>query len=68
MPLLNNVPDVEALYHLIVPVPVADKVTVPVPHLDAFVPVGADGIALTVAVTAVLVADIQPVAAMESIA
>ena len=68
MPLLNNVPDVEALYHLIVPVPVADKVTVPVPHLAASVPVGVDGNALTVAVTAVLVADTQPVATIESIA
>ena len=37
------------------PVPVADINTVPVPHLDPFVPVvGVDGIALTVAVTAVL--------------
>ena len=48
--------------------PDADKPTVPVPHLAALVPVGADGIALTVAVTAVLVADIQPVEAIESIA
>ena len=67
-PMLNNVPPVEASYHLIVPVPVADKPTVPVPHLAPFVPVGADGAAFTVAVTAVLVADIQPVATIESIA
>ena len=37
-------------------------VTVPVPQLDPFVaPVGAAGTVLTVAVTAVLVADTQPV-------
>ena len=49
-----------------VPVPVADKFTVPVPHLAALVPVGADGTAFTVAVTDVLVADTQPVATIES--
>ena len=65
-PLLNNVPPVEASYHLIVPVPDADKPTVPVPHLEPFVPEGADGTAFTVAVTAVLVADVQPVALIES--
>ena len=68
MPLLNNVPAVDAVYHLIVPVPVADKLTVPVPHLAALVPVGADGTVFIVAVTAVLVADIQPEATIESIA
>ena len=57
--MLNNVPPVDALYHLIVPVPDADKLTVPVPHLAALVPEGADGAAFTVAVTAVLVADTQ---------
>ena len=62
----NNVPPVEALYHLIVPVPDADKLTVPVPHLTPSVPVGTDGTAFTVAVTAVLVADVQPEAAIES--
>ena len=51
---------------MIVPVPDADNPTVPVPHLAASVPVGADGTAFTVAVTAVLVADVQPVAAIES--
>ena len=56
------------MYHLIVPVPAADSVIVPVPHLAPSVPVGAAGTALTVAVTVSLVADIQPVAAMESIA
>ena len=66
-PLPNNVPPVAASYHLIVPVPVADKPTVPVPHLAALVPVGADGTAFTVAVTDDLV-DTQPVATIESIA
>ena len=66
-PVENNVPPVEALYHLIVPVPDADKPTVPAPHLAALVPVGADGAAFTVAVTAVLV-DVQPEATIESIA
>ena len=36
-------------------------VTVPVPHLELSVPVGGLGTAFTVAVTGVLVADIQPV-------
>ena len=67
-PLPNNDPPVSATYHFIVPVPVADKLTVPVPHLTAPVPVGADGAAFTVAVTSVLVADTQPVAAIESVA
>ena len=66
-PLPNNVPPVEASYHLIVPVPDADRLTVPVPHLAALVPVGADGTAFTLAVTAVLV-DVQPEATIESIA
>ena len=51
-----------------VPVPVADKPTDPVPHLAALVPDGADGTAFTVAVTAVLVEDTQPEATIESIA
>ena len=50
-----------------VPVPDADKPTVPAPHLAPFVTEGADGTAFTVAVTAVLV-DIQPGEATESIA
>ena len=45
--------------------PVADKSTVPVPHLAALVPVGADGTAITVAVTAVL-AETHPVTVFES--
>ena len=51
-----------------VPVPDADKPTVPVPHLEASVPLGEVGTAFTVAVTAVLVEDVQPVATIESIA
>ena len=39
---------------------VAEIVTVPVPHLDAPVPAGATGTVFTVAITAVLVADIHP--------
>ena len=69
-PLVNTEPPLEAAYQSIVsPEPdVADILTVPVEHLDPFVAVGADGTAFTVAVTAVLVADIQPVAMIESIA
>jgi hypothetical protein len=40
-PVDNKVPPVESEYHLMVPEPVADSVTVPVPHLEAFVTVGA---------------------------
>ena len=62
-PLNNNVPAVDASYQsTVVPAAlVADIVTVPVPHLELFVPVGAVGTAFTVATTGVLVADIQPV-------
>ena len=62
-PLVNTVPPLEASYQSIVsPEPgVADIPTVPVPHLVPFVPEGVAGNALTVAVTAVLVADTQPV-------
>jgi hypothetical protein len=65
LPVDNNVPSVESEYHLMVPVPVAESVTIPVPHLDSPVPVGADGTALTVAVTAVL-PEAHPRAKMES--
>ena len=65
-PLNNNVPPVDASYHLMVPVPDADNPTVPAPHLAALVPVGADGTVFIVAVTAVLVADTQPVTSFES--
>ena len=59
----NKVPPVAASYQSMVsPVPTdADISTVPVEHLVPLVPVGEAGNALTVAVTAVLVAEIQPV-------
>ena len=62
-PLNNSVPPVDASYQsTVVPAALdADIVTVPVPHLELAVPVGAAGTVLTVATTAVLVADIQPV-------
>ena len=62
-PLNSNVPPVDASYQsTVVPAALdADIVTVPVPHLELAVPVGAAGTVLTVATTAVLVADIQPV-------
>ena len=64
-PLLSNVPLVDASYQSIV-VPgvelVADKLTVPEPHLEPFTGVvGAAGIVLTVAVICVLGAETQPV-------
>ena len=53
---------------MVSPLPgVALNETVPVPQREPGVPVGADGTAFTVAVTAVLV-DVQPVATIESIA
>ena len=64
-PLSNKVPPVESEYHLMVPVPFADKPTVPVPHLEAIVPVGADGTAFTVAVIIVL-SETHPVTSLES--
>jgi hypothetical protein len=63
-PVPNNVPPLDALYQSIV-VPaalVAEIVTEPGPHLEALIgEVAAAGTALTVAVTAVLVAETQPV-------
>ena len=62
--LLNNgEPPVAAAYQSIVSpaAGVAEIFTVPVPHLTPFVPVGAAGGVLTVADTAVRVADTQPV-------
>ena len=58
----NTVPPVAAAYQSMVsPVPgVALKATVPEPQREPGVPVGADGTALTVAVTAVLDAAKQP--------
>ena len=62
-PASNNVPPDAPLYQSMVsPAPgVAEMVTVPVPHLAAPAPEGAAGAAFTVAVTAVLVAETQPV-------
>lgn len=62
-PVASSVPPDAASYQSTVtpPATVADKATVPVPHLEALVPVGAAGTALTVAVTAVLVKELQPV-------
>jgi hypothetical protein len=55
LPVPTCVPPVAASYHFNVPVhPVAVKFTVPVPHLEDPVPVGAAGTGLTVPVTCVL--------------
>ena len=63
VPLVRIAPPVDAAYQSIVsPVPAeAERTTVPVPHLALFVPEGTEGIAFTVAVTAILLADRQPV-------
>ena len=63
VPPVRTVPPVAAAYQSTVsPAPtLADMVTVPVPHLELPVPVGGLGIAFTVAVTGILVADTQPV-------
>ena len=62
-PLNNNVPPLDASYQsTVVPAALdAEIVTVPVPHLELPVPVGAVGTAFTVAITGVLVADTHPV-------
>jgi hypothetical protein len=59
----NAVPPVAAANHATVaPVGgIAVNTTVPVPHLDTSLAVGKAGDAVTVAVTSVLVAEIQPV-------
>jgi hypothetical protein len=59
----NKEPPVGFAYQsIVVPVPsTAEMVTVPVPHLEPSVPVGAGGTVFIVAVTAVLVTEIQPV-------
>jgi len=59
----NTVPPVDAAYQSMVsPVPGVDEIlTVPVPQREPAVPVGDDGTVFTVAVTAVLDADKQPV-------
>ena len=66
VPVVSAVPPVAAAYQsMVCPAPgVAEIVTVPVPHRDAGVPAGAAGSVLTVAVTAVLVDEIQPVAVL----
>jgi hypothetical protein len=63
VPDANAEPPVGFAYQsIVVPVPSeAEMVTVPVPQLDPFVPVGAAGTAFTVAVTVVLVAETHPV-------
>jgi len=63
VPPVRTVPPVEAAYQSTVsPAPIlAEIVTVPVPHRELDAAVGGLGIAFTVAVTAVLVADAQPV-------
>ena len=54
-------PEAAAYQSIVSPAPGVEViVTVPVPHLAAPEPDGADGIALTVAVMAVLVAEVQP--------
>ena len=60
----NAVPPADAAYQLIVSsVPAdADKLTVPVPHLDPAVTEAAEGCAFTVATTAVRVAEAHVVA------
>ena len=60
-PLSNGEPPEAAAYQSIVsPAPgVAEIFTVPVPHLEPPVPDGAAGIAFTVAITAVLDAEVQ---------
>jgi hypothetical protein len=62
-PARTTPPDTAAYQSIVSPAPAAaDIVTVPVPHRCPFTgAVGAAGAALTVAVTGVLVADMQPV-------
>ena len=57
----NAAPPEEAAYQSIVsPAPGVEEIfTVPVPHLEPFVPEGAVGDVLTVAITATLVAETQ---------
>ena len=62
-PVANDAPPVKAEYQLIVPaLAVAPNTAVPVPHIAAGVLDVIVGIAFTVAVTAVLVAVVQPFA------
>ncbi len=61
-PLTKAVPPVEVAYQsMVVPAAgVAEIDTVPVPQIEAALPVGAAGAGITVAVTAVRVAEAQP--------
>ena len=63
--MLRAVPPELREYQATVPVglvgSVAVSITVPVPHLEALVTAGADGLLLIVTVTRFLAADIQPV-------
>jgi hypothetical protein len=62
-------PDAAAYQSIVCPAPgVADIVTDPVPQRDADVPDGGVGFAFIVAVTAVLVAEIQPVVELRACA
>ena len=61
-PETNGLPPVAFAYQSITaPLKVADIVNVPVPHLELFVPAGAMGTRLTVAVTVLLEVETQPV-------
>ena len=63
VPVPIDVPPVDAAYQFIVPAEaVAPSVTVPASHLAAGVVVKIAGVVLTVAVTAVLVPVVQPLA------
>ena len=63
-------PPVAAAYQsMVCPAPgEAEIVTVPEPHIAAPVPAGADGDVFTVAITAVLVEEIHPVAELRACA
>ena len=63
VPPARTAPPVAAAYQSIVSpaLTFADIATVPVPHLELFIPVGGFGIGFTVAVTATLVEEVHPV-------
>ena len=63
VPVPIDAPPVEAAYQFIVPAEdVAPRVTVPASHLAAGLVVKIEGVVLTVAMTAVLVPVVQPLA------
>ena len=63
VPVPSDVPPVKAAYQFNVPaLAVAPKVTVPVPHTELGVVPEMVGTALTVATTALLLAEVQPLA------